>query len=357
MSGWKKRLNRTRPSAPAATSRLAMLGSELKNGPILTASGIDDRLPDGLHQLEVLVLDVAPRSVGVGGHEVDVQLQGIGAGLLDHAWRSGPSRRGGAVEAGDDRDRSAPAWRLATMPQVGVRARCCSRPSRGSTTERLGEALVAGVLVEAVDLHLVVLDLLLEQRGQDDGRGAGILQPAERVDLGRSAGRPRPPAGSSAPGRGSWVRRSTLIGLHLLHPVGGPFARCRPSARRTASARRRPPGPGRAAARPASGLVRASMAKRAFLHGEVLERRSSACGCRGGTGSCPRRPAAGCSGRAASSRELTASFWWLIAVAMSIAVGDAVAVGDDQRRPVVRLGLEERLERLEPLAPIATWAT
>ncbi len=41
MSGWRKRLNRTNPSAPAKASFRAMLGSELKNGPIFTASGIE----------------------------------------------------------------------------------------------------------------------------------------------------------------------------------------------------------------------------------------------------------------------------------------------------------------------------
>ncbi len=40
MSGCMNRLNSTRPSAPAATSRCAMCPTEEKNGPIFTASGI-----------------------------------------------------------------------------------------------------------------------------------------------------------------------------------------------------------------------------------------------------------------------------------------------------------------------------
>jgi hypothetical protein len=45
------------------------------------------------------------------------------------------------------------------------------------------------------------------------------------------------------------------------------------------------------------------------------------------------------------------------AVAQIVAVGDAVAVGDDERRPGVGLGLAERLEGLASLPPMATRAT
>ena len=41
MSGWKKRLNSTRPSAPASASRTPMLPIALKYGPTLTAKGIE----------------------------------------------------------------------------------------------------------------------------------------------------------------------------------------------------------------------------------------------------------------------------------------------------------------------------
>ena len=41
MSGWRKRLNSTRPSAPASTSRRAMLAMALKYGPTFTANGME----------------------------------------------------------------------------------------------------------------------------------------------------------------------------------------------------------------------------------------------------------------------------------------------------------------------------
>ena len=41
MSGWKKRLNSTSPSAPASDSRTPILAMALKYGPILTAKGIE----------------------------------------------------------------------------------------------------------------------------------------------------------------------------------------------------------------------------------------------------------------------------------------------------------------------------
>ena len=69
MSGWRKRLNSTRPSAPVLTSRLAMLAIELKYGPDLDGQGNGNCPTDAGNQVEVLVLDLAGRHVEVGGQK------------------------------------------------------------------------------------------------------------------------------------------------------------------------------------------------------------------------------------------------------------------------------------------------
>ena len=63
MSGWRKRLKSTSPSAPASTSRLAMLPMALKYGPDLHGQRDRDRLLHRGHQIEIAGLDVAAAHV------------------------------------------------------------------------------------------------------------------------------------------------------------------------------------------------------------------------------------------------------------------------------------------------------
>ena len=105
MSGCMKRLNSTRPSAPARSSRRAISPGELKYGPSLTATGMLHRRLDRGEDLDVAAArrPAAPDQ-RVTGQVVDVQLDRGGARLLHGGRVVGPAARGDAVQAGDDRD-------------------------------------------------------------------------------------------------------------------------------------------------------------------------------------------------------------------------------------------------------------
>ena len=55
------------------------------------------------YQVEIAGFDVPAGHDHVGGHEVDVQLQGISTGVLHHLRIANPTAAAGAVEAGNDR--------------------------------------------------------------------------------------------------------------------------------------------------------------------------------------------------------------------------------------------------------------
>ena len=98
-----------------------------------------------------------------------------------------PAAVGGAVQAADHRDRQR-LLRLADQPEVVVGPGVVVLHLR-QVRLGLGEALVVEV-VEQRDLDLLAGDLLLEQRGQHDGRGPGLLELHERVEPpGERAGR------------------------------------------------------------------------------------------------------------------------------------------------------------------------
>ena len=69
--------------------------------------------------------------------------------------------------------------------------------------ERLAEALGALLEHHRATVDLLVLDLLLEERGEDDGGGARGLERAERVEVAGQRRRRRDRAGSSAAARGT----------------------------------------------------------------------------------------------------------------------------------------------------------
>ena len=94
MSGWRKRLKSTSPSAPASTSRLAMWPIELKYGPTFTASGMEIDCFTAATRSTYRVFDVAAGHVQIGGDEVDVQLQGVGPGVLHQPGVADPAAAG-----------------------------------------------------------------------------------------------------------------------------------------------------------------------------------------------------------------------------------------------------------------------
>ena len=108
---------------------------------------------------------------------------------------------------------------------------------------------------------------------------------------------------------------------------------------RRASAARRAP------LRAASGSALREHRVARLVVGVLLERDASAASSRAAAGSCPRRAGADRSGRAASA-PTDGRLLLLEAVHQVVAVRDAVAVGDDQRRARVGLGLAERAQRV-----------
>ena len=144
-----------------------------ERGPDLDRQG--DRRPTSLTSRRGPGTAIRPlgRWPRVAGDEIDVQLQGVGPGFLDQLGVANPAAAGDAVEARDHRHGDG-LLRLADQLQVGVRPHPVLVLA-GEVREGLCET-VGPELLHAVKLDLVVLDLLLEQRGEH-GRGrAGVLQ-------------------------------------------------------------------------------------------------------------------------------------------------------------------------------------
>jgi hypothetical protein len=143
-----------------------------------------DRQPDGLPHIgddgELLVLHVGGRPARVGGDGVEVQLDGVGAGLGETSGVADPSAPARGVEACDHRNADC-RLQLGDPCEVtlgGIR----DRVDRREVVERLREVL--GARFEgAVQLDLLLEDLLLEQRRHHDGGGSRIHDPADRVDV------------------------------------------------------------------------------------------------------------------------------------------------------------------------------
>ena len=90
-----------------------------------------DRLLDRPQDLDRPLLDVGAGLLRVGGDEVDVQLERVGAGLLDRLRVRQPALGGGAVERRDHRDLHR-RLDLADLLEVRVSGRARSRPASGS---------------------------------------------------------------------------------------------------------------------------------------------------------------------------------------------------------------------------------
>jgi len=138
-----------------------------------------------LDEIAILALDLLGGGVGIVGDIVDVQFQGIGAGLL-HLFRIlRPAAARDAVEAGDDGNING---RFCVMDQlqVGVGADLVTRQV-GEIAERFGKTVDA-VGQAAIEVVAVDGDLLLEERMEDDGRCAVVFHLA---DIGEVLGQRR----------------------------------------------------------------------------------------------------------------------------------------------------------------------
>ncbi len=146
----------------------------------MTARGIVDLRPDGLDQLHVALLDLVAGLVGISGDEVDVQLQGRRAGLLHLLGQCDPPPGRDAVQRCDHRD-----LELAGTGFEVTNVRVGSRVVLADLRQvREGFGVGVGREVEgAVELELVVLDLLFEQGRKHDRPRTRVLQDADRVAL------------------------------------------------------------------------------------------------------------------------------------------------------------------------------
>ncbi len=136
--------------------------------------------PDVLDQAQVGVLDLLAGGDDVGGDVIDVELEGIGPLVLELVGVAGPASGGVTVEAGDHRDRElglGPPEQLEVVVDRGLEIVELGEVAAGRLAELLGAQFEP-----VVDGHGLVLDLLLEQRRQHDGRGAGLLEPQQGVD-------------------------------------------------------------------------------------------------------------------------------------------------------------------------------
>ena len=179
----------------------------LKNGASFTATGMRTLAFTCRTRSTYICSTRAPALSRVGGEVVDVQLQGVGAGLLRSclAYSIQP-----------------PGETPLRLAMTGIAHRllapcgCApgSRPARGCSSSCRGSSCSASAKLSVpCSRHwsqrpaLSQLDLLLEQRVQHDGRGAGVLHRrtlSEVLAQRRGASRP---AGSSASVRGrSWYR-------------------------------------------------------------------------------------------------------------------------------------------------------
>ena len=154
-----------------------------RNGEVLGHAGDD---------LELAGLDVGRRALGVGRQPVEVELEGVGAGLFDELGVADPAAARRGVQAGDDRHGQALLGRahIGEIVLGGVRIAA----DVGEVVERFGEAL--GALLEGRDqVGVFLVDLLFEERRQHDGRRAGGFEAARRGELARQR------AGGSHEGR------------------------------------------------------------------------------------------------------------------------------------------------------------
>ena len=297
------------------------------------------RVLDPRQDVEVALLDVAAGDVRVAGEVVDVQLDRGGAGVLHRPRVVGPAAGRDAVEAGDHRDVDGGRGAL-EQAQVAARAGLLLGGGR-EVGQRLGEALGAGVGQPRVPRRLAA-QLLLEQRVEHHRADAGVGQAPHAVHGLRQRRR----------------RRDERVAQGEAHVARSPG----PSAILASVGREAVRAAGRhlLVDLPALGDGLLGQPVQAFGLGRVGVRQRAvaqlAVGVVGQRDARPRRVEQErvAAGRAhhrvvADQRPVPAGDRAVLLVepvAHLDAVRDAVAVGDHQRRPVVGLGLAERLQRL-----------
>src|SRR5450631_3516195 len=181
MSGWMKRLNSTRPSAPCVDEPRGLVAQRAVVGTDLDGKRDREGRLDQGNQLYLLVLDLPPRQVDIGGDAIEVELERVGAGELKQSRVPHPATRGLPVQAGHHGDRQG-LLRLLDMADVAVDDRLMGL-SVGEVAG--GFRIAAGTHVaQAGGVDVLVLHLLLEQRRQHDGGDTGLLKGTQRVDPG-----------------------------------------------------------------------------------------------------------------------------------------------------------------------------
>ncbi len=132
------------------------------------------------HGFNRLALDIAAGRLGIGCDAIEVQLERVSASLRHQPRIFDPATRRRAVERRHDRNADR-FLRPSQMFQVLVRAQR-EGVRAGKVAGRLGERFAVGVEIEVLG-HLLVGDLLFEERSQDDGRGAGVFEALDAVEV------------------------------------------------------------------------------------------------------------------------------------------------------------------------------
>ena len=141
-----------------------------------------DRAFDMKERVDVAPLDLLGADLRIGRDVVDVQLERVCAGLLDAPGVIDPGPVRHAIQAGDDGNMGG-FLGLVNELQVVIGAGVI-RPHLREVGRRFIEAL-GPVAHEVIERVAFLLDLFLEQGGQDDGRRAGILEPLDPIQIAR----------------------------------------------------------------------------------------------------------------------------------------------------------------------------
>ena len=201
MSGWYNRLNRTSPST---SDGLQGEGEMTERGEPRAELDRQRHRHLGTHlldELEVLLLHVGRAATRVDDDVVDVQLDGLRSCALEMAGVLHPPSRRRSVETGDHRDRELIAC-LLDQGEVPSGADVVV-VELGQVAQRFGERI--GTEVERrVDGERLSLDLLLEERRQNDRPCAGLFDALPSDGDRPSTDWPKPRSGCTAAARGSW---------------------------------------------------------------------------------------------------------------------------------------------------------
>ena len=126
------------------------------------------------------MLDLRSRLIEVGDDLVHVQLERVGACLLDQLGELQPGFRGRAVERADHRNLDG-GFHTTNVFQILVRAERVRLGLRKVGHDRRELAIQAVHVTDSAGFFLG--DLLLEQRVEHDGAAAAVLEPADGIQM------------------------------------------------------------------------------------------------------------------------------------------------------------------------------